>query len=220
MDDRTALKDATRPQLVTLEAILPATMALRAEEAGVKRAAMDPLTLFVLSVLGGAFIAMGAIFATTVNDGAGAMPYGVAKLLMGLAFSLGLVLVVIGGAELFTSNNMIAMAWASHKVRTRELLFNWVVVFFGNGVGAVLTAALMFSSTHYTFGHGSIGLAALSIANSKAALPFVPALTLGIMCNTLVCLASWMCYGARTNIDRVITLILPIAAFVAAGFEH
>src|SRR5262245_10809760 len=220
MDERTALKDATRPQLITIDPILPAAMAVRAEEAGVKRAAMDPLTVFVLSVLGGAFIAMGAIFATTVNAGGSDLPYGVAKLLMGTTFSLGLVLVVIGGAELFTSNNLIVMAWAGHKVRTRDLLFNWALVFIGNGVGAVATAALMLLTTQYTFGHGSIGLAALSIANGKAALSFVPALTLGIMCNALVCLASWMCYGARTNIDRVATLILPIAAFVAAGFEH
>jgi formate transporter len=220
MDDRTALKDPTRPQLISIDPIMPATMAARAEEAGVKRAAMDPLTVFVLAVLGGAFISMGAIFATTVYAGSGVMPYGVAKLLMGVTFTLGLMLVVVGGAELFTSNNMIAMAWASHKVSTRGLLFNWMIVFAGNAVGAVLTAVLMLLTTQYTFGHGSIGLAALSIASGKAALSFVPALTLGIMCNALVCLASWMCYGARTTIDRVATLLLPIAAFVAAGFEH
>jgi len=233
MDDRTTLKEANRPQLVTFDAILPGMMAVRAEEAGVKRVATDPLTLLALSVLGGAFISMGAITATTVSAGGIAiaaadgtpafstgLPYGVVKLLTGLSFSLGLILVVIAGAELFTSNNMIVMAWASHKVKTRDLLLNWALVFVGNSVGAISTAVLMFFTTQYTFGHGSVGLTALNIASGKAALAFVPALTLGIMCNALVCLASWMCYGARTTVDRVVTLLLPITAFVAAGFEH
>jgi formate/nitrite transporter len=212
---------------------MPATMAVRAEESGVKRAATDPVTLLVLSVLAGAFISFGAIFATTVSagsidiataDGAAALsaglPYGVVRLLSGLVFSLGLILVVIGGAELFTGNNMIVMAWASGKVRTRDLLLNWILAFVGNFAGAFLTAGLMFFTTQYTFGGGSVGLVALSTANAKASLAFVPALTLGIMCNALVCLAVWMCYSARTTVDRVLTIVPPIAAFVAAGFEH
>jgi formate/nitrite transporter len=233
MDDRAALKEPTRPQLITIDPILPATMALRAEDAGVKRAAMDPLGVFVLSLLGGAFVAFGAIFATTVSAGSAvvtaadgstlfsaALPYGIVRLLIGLVFCLGLVLVVVGGAELFTGNTMIVMAWASGKVKTRELLLNWGIVFAGNAVGAILTAALMFFTTQYTFGGGAVGLTALTTAHAKAALPFVPALTLAIMCNALVCLAVWMCYGARTTVDRVFTVIFPIAGFAAAGFEH
>ena len=142
------------------------------------------------------------------------------RLLTGLVFSVGLILVVIGGAELFTGNNLIVMAWASGKVKTRALLLNWVVAFVGNCVGAIATAGLMFYTTQYTFGAGAVGLVALTTANSKAALAFVPALTLGIMCNALVCLAVWMCFSARTTIDRVVTIVPPIAAFVAAGFEH
>ena len=207
------------PQAITFEAIMPASMAVRAEQSGVKRASTDPLTVLVLSVLAGAFIAFGAIFATTVTAGAG-LPYGVARLLTGLVFSVGLLMVIIAGAELFTGNNIIVMAWASGKVKTRALLLNWVLSFSGNFVGAILTAALMFYTTQYTFGDGAVGLVALSTANTKASLTFVPALTLGIMCNALVCLAVWMCFSARTNIDRVVTAVPPIAAFAAAGFEH
>ena len=233
MHDPAGLKKANPPQYVTFDAILPAMMAVRAEESGVKRVATDTMTLLVLSVLGGAFIAFGAIFATTVSagsititaaDGATAfstgLPYGVVKLLTGLVFSLGFIMVVIAGAELFTGNNLIVMAWASGKVTTGALLFSWLVVFIGNFVGAIATAALMFLTTQYTFGHGAVGLAALSTANGKAALAFVPAIALGIMCNALVCLASWMCYSARTTVDRVFTIVFPVSAFVAAGFEH
>jgi formate/nitrite transporter len=208
------------PQLVTFDAIMPATMAVRAEESGVKRASTDPITLLVLSVLAGAFISFGAIFATTVSAGAVGMPYGVVRLLIGLVFSTGLIMVIIGGAELFTGSNIIVMAWASGKVKTRALLLNWIISFAGNFIGAIATAALMFYSTQYTFGGGAVGLTALSTANAKASLAFIPALTLGIMCNALVCLAVWMCFSARTSIDRVVTLIPPIAAFAAAGFEH
>ena len=233
MDDRSGGKEPKAAQLVTFDAILPTTMAFRAEEAGVKRAALDPLTLFVLSVLAGAFIAFGAIFATTVMAGNvtisapdggivsyGALPFGVVRLLAGLVFSLGLILVVIGGAELFTGNNMIVMAWAGGKIRTRDLVSNWAIAFAGNAAGAFTTAVLTFYSTQYTFGGGAVGLAALTIANAKTSLAFIPAVALGILCNALVCLAVWMCYSARTSIDRIFTIIPPIAAFVTSGFEH
>jgi len=229
----TGLRAGDSPQRVTFDAILPATMALRAEESGVRRVSTDGLTLLVLSILAGAFISFGAIFATTVSAGsialAGArgageysagLPYGVVRLLAGLVFSVGLILVVVGGAELFTGNNLVVMAWASGKVRTRDLLFNWVVAFVGNFAGAFATAALMFLTTQYTFGGGSVGLVALATAEAKTSLAFIPAVTLGIMCNALVCLAVWMCFSARTTVDRVVAIIPPIAAFVAAGFEH
>jgi formate transporter len=225
------MKDRS-PQVFSLDTILPADMAARAEQTGIGRAGMDTLSLFVLSVLAGAFISFGAIFATTVGAGAvsiaqsgtaaaqATLPYGVVRLLMALVFSVGLLMVVIAGAELFTGNNMIVMAWANGKVRTSALLRNWTVCYLGNCVGALGTAALMFLTTQYTFGGGVVGLTALSTAQAKASLDFVPALTLGIMCNALVCLAVWMCYAARTTVDRVVTIVPPIAAFVASGFEH
>ena len=232
-DVKAAARGADAPQIVTFETILPASMAERAEQTGVRKASTSLLTLLVLSVLAGAFISFGAVFATTVSAGsvsiastdgattlAATIPYGIMRMLTGLVFSVGLLLVVVAGAELFTGNNLIVMAWASGKVRTSDLLFNWTIAFFGNFVGAFATAVLMFCTTQYTFGGGAVGLAALSTASGKASLAFVPALTLGIMCNALVCLAVWMSYGARTNMDRVVTVVPPIAAFVACGFEH
>jgi len=202
------------------DAVMPATIAARAEQVGVKKAATEPLTVLVLAVLGGAFISFGAIFATTVSAGGGALPYGVVRLLSGLVFSVGLILVVVAGAELFTGNNLIVMAWAGGKVKTRALALNWLLVFAGNFVGAFLTAVLMFYTTQYEFGGGSVGLAALSTADGKVHHAFVATVMLGIMCNALVCLAIWMSYGARTTIDKVVSVVPPVAAFVAAGFEH
>ena len=220
MRNKSTRNEVAVPQTVTFDAIMPAAMALRAEESGVRRAATDPTTLLALSVMAGAFISFGAIFATTVSAGSADLPYGVGRLLTGLVFSVGLILVIIGGAELFTGNNIIVIAWASGKVKSRALLLNWVLAFIGNFAGAFVTAGLMFYTTQYTFGGGAVGLAALSTAHAKTSLAFVPALTLGIMCNALVCLAVWMCFSARTTVDRVLSIVPPIAAFVAAGFEH
>lgn len=203
------------------DALIPAEMAARAEQIGVKKAHANVISMFVLAVLAGAFIALGAIFSTTVTAGAGdALPYGVTRLLAGLVFSLGLILVIVGGAELFTGNNLIVMAWASRKVSTALLLKNWLVVYAGNFVGAIATAALTFYSGQFAFGQGAVGAAALATANSKAGLGFLQAVALGILCNALVCLAVWLTFSARTTTDRIVAIIPPITAFVAAGFEH
>jgi formate transporter len=218
---------------VQMDALLPADMAAKAEAIGVQKVNLNSISMFALAVLAGAFIALGAIFATTVSagsmstsaaDGAAAfstgLPYGVVRLLSGFAFSLGLILVIVGGAELFTGNNLIIMAWANRKVSTRLLLKNWSIVYVGNFVGSVATAALMFLTAQYKFGNGAIGLAALSTANAKVGLDFVQAIALGIMCNALVCLAVWLTFSARTTTDRILAIVPPITAFVAAGFEH
>ena len=202
------------------DALLPPEMADRAEDVGVRKARLDAISLFALAVLAGAFISLGAIFATTVSAGTGDLPFGLVRLLAGLAFSLGLILVVIGGAELFTGNTLIVMAWASGKVSSRLLLRNWSIVYVGNLVGALATAAVTFISGQYAFGHGSVGSAALAIGNAKAGLEFVPAIALGMLCNALVCLAVWLTFSARTTTDRILAIVPPIAAFVAAGFEH
>jgi formate/nitrite transporter len=205
----------------TIDALLPPEMARRAEQIGVLKAAAPVATLFMLAVLAGAFIAMGAVFATTVAAGAGdILPYGLVRLLVGLVFSLGLILVVVGGAELFTGNNLIVMAWASGKVSTGAMLRNWLIVYAGNFVGSLGTAGLVFLSRQHTFGAGAVGATALSIATGKVQLGFLQAVALGILCNTLVCLAVWMSYSARSTVDRIAAVVLPIAAFVAAGFEH
>ncbi|HSD83064.1 MAG TPA: formate transporter FocA [Anaerolineae bacterium] len=218
---------------LSLDALLPPAMAAKAENIGVAKSKLNIINMFVLGILAGAFIAIGAIFATTVSagsmvakDAAGAtifstgMPYGVTRLLAGLVFTVGLILVVVGGAELFTGNNLITMAFASGKVSAGGLLRNWVVVYLGNLVGSVATAYIVFLSKQYTFGSGAIGATALSIAESKTSLDFVQAIALGIMCNALVCMAVWLCYSARTTTDKILSIIPPIACFVAAGFEH
>ncbi len=206
---------------VTVDALIPPEMAAKAEDIGVKKAGMGWQNLFVLAVLAGAFIALGAIFATTITAGAAdKLPFGVTRLLSGLAFCLGLILVVVAGAELFTGNNLIVMAWADGRVSSALLWRNWTIVYAGNFVGSIATAGLMFYSQQYTFGGGAIGLNILNIASSKVNLDFLQAIALGIMCNALVCLAVWLCYSARTTTDKILSIIFPIGAFVAAGFEH
>jgi len=203
-----------------LDALPPPEMANKAEQIGVSKAGMDAPTMFALAVLAGAFIAMGAVFATTTTTGSTGMPYGVTRLLGGLTFSLGLILVVVAGAELFTGNNLIVMAWASRRVSTLHLLRNWAIVYAGNFVGAIATAALLYAGKQYEFGGGAVGDQALAIAAAKTSLGWGQALVLGALCNALVCLAVWLCYSARTTADKVLAIIPPIAAFVAAGFEH
>jgi formate transporter len=203
-----------------LDALPPAQVARKAETVGLTKAGMPTFDVFVLSVLAGAFIALGAIFATTVAAGGAELPYGVVRLLAGLAFTLGLILVVVAGAELFTGNNLIVMAWASRRVATVALLGNWAVVWIGNFVGAFATALIVYVSEQYTFGGGAVGETALGIAATKTSLGFAQAIALGILCNALVCLAVWLTYGAHTTTDKILAIIPPIAAFVAAGFEH
>jgi formate/nitrite transporter len=202
------------------DALLPPAMARRAEEAGVRKVATPPASLFALAVLGGAFIALGGVFATTALAGTASAPWGPTRVLAGLAFSLGLILVVVGGAELFTGNNLVVMAWASRRVTTRALVKSWAIVYAGNFVGAAGTALLVFLSGAYQFGDGAWGTTALAIAVGKMRLGFGQAVALGVLCNALVCLAMWLSYSARSSTDRVLVVVPPISAFIAAGFEH
>jgi formate/nitrite transporter len=203
-----------------LDALPPLEVARKAENVGATKAGMATFDVFVLSVLAGSFIALGAIFATTVAAGGSELPYGVVRLLAGLVFTLGLILVVVAGAELFTGNNLIVMAWASRRVATAQLLANWGIVFLGNFVGALATAVLLFVSEQYTFGGGAVGQSILAIGVAKTSLGFGQAIALGMLCNALVCLAIWLTYGAHTTTDKILAIVPPIAAFVAAGFEH
>ncbi len=205
-----------------IDAFPPAKMASRMEEVGVAKAALGASNMFALAMLAGAFIAAGAVFATIVSTGlvAAAVGFGVVKLLTGLVFCLGLIAVVVAGAELFTGNNLIVMAFASGRIGIYELLRNWVVVYAGNFVGSILTAALIFATKQYTIAEGTVGANALGIATAKCSLEFVQALALGVMCNALVCLAVWLCSSARSTTDKILAIVFPITAFVAAGFEH
>jgi len=207
---------------VQIDAFPPAKMASRMEEVGVTKAGLNTWTMFALAMLAGAFIGTGAIFCTVVTTGlaAAGVGYGIVKLLGGLVFCLGLIAVVVAGAELFTGNNLIVMAFASGKVNLGGLLRNWVTVYVGNFVGSILTAFVMLLSKQYMSSGGALGANALGIANAKCSLGFVQAIALGIMCNALVCLAVWLCFSARSTTDKIMAIIFPITAFVAAGFEH
>ena len=204
------------------DAFPPAKMASRMESVGVAKAELKTPTMFALAVLAGAFIACGAIFATIVTTGlsAAGMGFGLVKLLGGLVFCLGLIAVVVAGAELFTGNNLIVMAFANGRIPLTAVLRNWGIVYVGNFAGSILTAVVMVLSQQYTFASGAVGANALGIASAKCNLGFVQAIALGAMCNALVCLAVWLCISARSVTDKILAIIFPITAFVAAGFEH
>lgn len=207
---------------IQIDAFPPAKMASRMEAVGVTKAGLNTWTMFALALLAGAFIATGAIFCTVVTTGlaAAGVGYGMIKLLGGLVFCLGLIAVIVAGAELFTGNNLIIMAFASGKITVTQLLRNWVIVYAGNFVGSILTAFVMFLTKQYMSSGGALGANALAIANAKCGLGFIQAIALGIMCNALVCLAVWLCASARSTTDKIMAIIFPITAFVAAGFEH
>jgi len=209
------------PTALGVDALMPPAIAAKAVEVGVSKAGMSALRTLALAVLAGAFIGLGAMFATTTVAGAGeAIPFGIQRLLAGFVFSLGLILVVVAGAELFTGNNLIVMAWAERRVPWRRVARNWALVYAGNLVGALGTVALVFAGGQYEFGGGEVGASALAIADFKVGLGFWRALVLGILCNALVCLAIWLTYSARSVTDKILAVIFPISAFVAAGFEH
>ena len=203
----------------SLDALIPADMAAKAEQIGVTKAHLPLRRLVPLGVLAGAFIALGANFSTVVTAGTGLDP-GVSRLLGGVVFSLGLILVVVSGAELFTGNTLIVMAYASRRVTVAALLRNWLIVYVSNFVGAAATALLVFASGRLSAGDGAVGLRALRIGEAKGAVDFGEAVVSGVLANCLVCLAVWMTLSARTLVDKVVVIVPPVAAFVAAGFEH
>jgi formate transporter len=207
---------------IQIDAFLPPKMASKMEDVGIKKGALKADAMFALAILAGAFIGCGAVFATLVTTGLGTagVGFGIIKLLGGLVFCLGLVAVVVAGAELFTGNNLIIMAFASGRVTLVRLLRNWVIVYAGNFVGSILTAVVMLVSKQYTFAGGAVGANALGIANGKCGLGFFQAIALGIMCNALVCLAVWLCASGRSTTDKILAIVFPITAFVACGFEH
>ena len=202
-----------------LDSLLPAEMAASAENVGVAKAQMGIPKMLALGILAGAFIALGAIFSTVTTSGSN-MSFGLTNLYSGLTFSLGLILVVVGGAELFTGNNLLVMAWASGKVSTGLVMKNWIIVYLGNMFGAFSVVLMIWFSGHHLMGDGVVGNRMIQIAGAKCQLSFGHAFFRGILCNILVCLAIWLCYSARTVQGKILAIIFPITAFVAAGFEH
>ena len=203
------------------DAYQPSQIAQRVEEMGVAKAHADALTLFVLAVLAGAFISLGALFFTVVITGSG-LGFGATRLLGGLSFCLGLVLVlvVIGGAELFTGNNLLAMAWASKLISTRAVLRNWLLVYLGNVIGCLGTVLFVAWADIGSLGGGAVGETAIQIARAKGGLSLGEAFARGLLCNALVCLAVWLAMGGRSVAYKILAILFPITAFVAIGFEH
>ena len=216
------------------EALLPATgsvadaypppeIAARVCKLGLAKVNTAVPTMVALAVLAGAFISLGALFYTvtiTAGTEGPTLPFGLLRLAGGVTFSLGLILVVVGGAELFTGNNLIAMAWAAGCVQTRQVVRNWIWVYLGNLLGACGTAVLVLLAGVQLLGDGAVGETMVRIARSKIALDPLSAFARGVLCNVLVCLAVWLCMGARSVADKILAIVFPISAFVACGFEH
>jgi formate transporter len=219
-------RDNTRKEMpsnptdeIRWDAPSPSEMARKAEDIGVAKAQLDFWSMFALAVLAGAFIAIGADFSALVQTGNG-LGYGINKLVGGLVFSIGLILVVVAGAELFTGNNLIVIAWLSGRITLAQLLRNWAIVYAGNFVGSAGIAAIVYLTGQWSFAGGEVGAMMLDIAHAKVGLTFIEALARGTLCNILVCLAVWMCLSGRSTMDKILASIFPISAFVASGFEH
>ena len=210
---------ADAPVVVHVDAYTGPEIAKKALAAGENKAKLPFLPTFILGIMAGAYIAFAAVLFTLVTTDSG-LGFGMMRLVGGLVFCLGLILVVVGGAELFTGNTLIIMAWLSGRVGTGKLLRNWVIVYLGNLVGSLLVVGLVFASGHWGMDKNAVGATAISIATVKVSHTWGATFASGILCNALVCLAVWLCYGARTTTDKIMAILFPITAFVACGFEH
>lgn len=202
-----------------LEAYSPKQIAQRVEAIGVTKANLDTLSTLLLAMLAGAFISFGALLYTfIIHDSSFGL--GLTGLAGGLGFCLGLILVVVAGAELFTGNNLLTIACVSGRISLTKLLRNWALVFLGNFLGALGTTILIYFSNYWLFNDGKVGEVTVLIANSKVNLGFAEAFARGILCNILVCLAIWLCFAGHSVTDKILAILFPITAFVALGFEH
>lgn len=206
-------------QTLKPDALSPAEIEAKAEDLGVSKTTMPLKQSFVLSLMAGAFISMGAMFFLLVS-GDPDIPFTAQRVLGGCLFSLGLFLVVVCGAELFTGNTMIVMSAASKKIRWSAVWKNWVVVFVGNFIGSIVMVGLVYLSGMPTMDGGQVGQTMINVAAGKMSADWITLFAKGIMCNFLVCLAVWIAYASRTVVDKFFAVLLPIAAFVACGFEH
>ena len=206
-------------ELFGSDAFAPREVAQRIESVGVTKARMPTVPLLLLGVLAGAFIGLGSLFFVIVKSDA-TLGFAASQVLGGLVFSLGLLLVVVAGAELFTGNNLLAMARADDLITTRELLRNWVLVCAANFAGAAGLALIVHFSGHPRMNGGAIAEQVVRLALAKQALPWLEALLRGVLCNVLVCMAVWMAMAGRSVVDKAVAIVLPVSAFVAAGFEH
>ena len=207
------------PPIFNLQAFSPAEIKEAVEKVGVKKANLPFLASFMLAIVAGGGVGFGALYYTVVASDP-ELSFATARVLGGMVFSLGLALVLLGGAELFTGNNLIVMAWASGKVTTATMLRNWTVVWLGNLVGSLGLVVLVFFSHHLDMNGGRVGLSVLDTAAAKIRPDMLTLFVKGILCNILVCAAVWLAYAGRSVTDKMVAVILPVSAFIAAGFEH
>lgn len=199
--------------------LTPAEVEAKSEELGIAKAHMNAGRCFLLAIMAGAFIAFGGMFFTTFL-GDMTLPFGLQRVLGGLCFCLGLVLVLCCGAELFTGNALMVTALASKKIGLGAMLRNWVIVWVGNLCGALVVVFIVYMAHVQDMNSGMVASAMIQTAVSKITPDWITLFFKGILCNTLVCLAVWIGYSAKTVADKVIGILLPITAFVACGFEH
>jgi len=218
MTEQRTNTEPTHP-MIGVDNYTPPEIAQMVDSRGVAKANAPGLTTLALGVLAGAFIALGGVLATIIGSQS-ALGFGPTRLLMGIGFSLGLVLVIVAGAELFTGNNLVVMSWVSRRISLRQLLRNWGIVYVGNFIGALSIVVMVYYARWWAQDEGNVGTTALAIANTKVNLSFEVVFIRGVLANALVCLAVWLASGGRSLIDKIFAIIFPIAAFVAAGFEH
>lgn len=202
-----------------MDAYSPKEIADRVENVGITKGNLDFGSTLSLALMAGAFIGFGALMFTLVTT-ASTLTFGLTRLLGGLVFCLGLILVIVAGAELFTGNNLIVMAYVSRKTTLTKLLRNWTIAFIGNFIGSLLLVLIVAFSGHWAMNKYLVGANALNIALLKVQIPFIEAFLKGILCNILVCLAVWLCFSCRNVVDKIAAILFPITAFVALGFEH
>lgn len=208
------------PDYPSTDDLTPLEVAEKTVKIAIKKTNLKSYQTLVLAFMGGVFIALGSMFSTALSANGTSIAYGLNSLIKGLAFTLGLVLVLVAGAELFTGNMLMIVAFLDKKIKLSALLRNWGIVYVGNFIGALVTAIAIASSKYYTFGNGAIAVNIFSIANTKISYGFFSALLLGIFCNFCVCVAVWMAYSARSTGSKIAAMLLPIIALVAGGFEH
>lgn len=210
---------ARQPPIFNLQAYSPAEIKQAVEKVGVKKANLPFLASFMLAIVAGGGVGFGALYYTIVASDP-TLSFAIVRVLGGFVFTLGLALVLVGGAELFTGNNLIIMAWASGNVSTLTMLRNWVIIWFGNLIGALGLIVLVYFSHHLDMNDGRIGLSVLNTAAGKIRPDFVTLFFKGVLCNVLVCAAVWLAYAGRSVTDKLLAVMLPVSAFIAAGFEH
>lgn len=197
----------------------PAEMEKRVEQASIRKANLSWLSLLMLSLLAGTFIAIAAEFYTVVTFDSN-ISVGFTRLIGGICFSVGLILVIVAGAELFTGNNLVVIGFASGIVNYKQVLKNWVFSYLGNFIGSISVVFLMYLTNLWKMKNFLLGAKIVQIAADKTNLTFLEGFSRGVLCNALVCLAVWLCFSARSVIGKIWAIIFPITAFVASGFEH